>query len=77
MAAIKVRAAKPDDKDTIIFNAEGAGLVGDMPTQGVVKSDGKPVIVESRHSAVKAALKDGLIVEVRGAIKTQTGLDKE
>jgi hypothetical protein len=69
MAAIKVKAAKPDDKDTVVFQAEGAGLVGDFPTQGVVRSDGKTVILNSKHQAVKAALRDGLIVEVKGGAK--------
>lgn len=64
MAAIRVKAAKPDDKDTVIFNAEGAGLVGDFPTQGVVRSDGKVVTLEGRHKDVKQALRDGVIVEV-------------
>lgn len=69
MAAIRVKAAKPDDKDTVVFQAEGAGLVGDFPTEGVVRSDGKVVILDGRHQAVKQALRDGLIVEVRGGHK--------
>lgn len=69
MAAIKVKASKPDGTDQIIFSAEGAGLAGDLPTQGIVKSDGKVVVLEGRHMAVKQALRDGLIVEVKGGQK--------
>jgi hypothetical protein len=69
MAAIRVKAAKPDGTDQIIFNAEGAGLVGDFPTQGVVKSDGKVVTLEGKHKDVKQALRDGLLVEVKGGHK--------
>jgi hypothetical protein len=64
MAAIRVKAAKVDDKDTVVFQAEGAGLVGDFPTQGVVKSDGKVVTLDSRHVAVKEALRSGVLVQV-------------
>jgi len=65
MAAIRVKAAKPDGSDTIIFDADGAGLINDSPTQGVVRSDGKTVTLEGRHVAVKAALREGVIVEVK------------
>lgn len=69
MAAIRVKAAKEGD-GSIIFDAEGAGLMpGDIPTQGIVRSDGKVVVLEGRHMAVKAALRDGLLVEVRARPK--------
>lgn len=70
MAAIRVKAAKEGD-GSVIFQAEGAGLVGDFPTQGVVKSDGKVVTLEGRHKDVKQALRDGLIVEVKGGKKSE------
>ncbi len=69
MAAIRVKAAKVDDLATIVFEADQAGLVGDFPTQGLVRSDGKIVVLEGRHMAVKQALKDGVIVEVKGGPK--------
>lgn len=68
MAAIRVKAAKEGD-GSIIFDADGAGLQGDFPTQGVVRSDGKVVTLEGRHVAVKQALKDGVLVEVRARAK--------
>lgn len=64
MAAIRVKAAKEGD-GSVILSVEGGGLVGDVPTQGIVRSDGKVVTLEGRHMAVKQALRDGLIVEVR------------
>ncbi len=68
MAAIKVKAAKIDDVPTIIFDADKAGIDGEMATQGVVRSDGKPVILEGRHVAVKEALRNGVLVEVKGKL---------
>jgi hypothetical protein len=76
MAAIKVKAAKVDTSDTVVFQAEGAGLVGDFPTQGVVKSDGKVVTLDGRHVAVKEALRSGVLVEVRSGVKQAAAEEK-
>jgi hypothetical protein len=70
MAALRVKAAHAGD-GSIIFDADGAGLAGDFPTQGIVRSDGKVVTLEGRHVAVKAALRDGLLVEVKGGHKAE------
>ena len=71
MAAIRVKAAKEGD-GSIIFDADRAGLTPDgTPTQGVVRSDGKVVVLEGRHMAVKQALRDGLLVEVRARPKAE------
>ena len=70
MAAIRVKAAKEGD-GSIIFDADGAGLFNGFPTQGVVRSDGKVVTLEGRHAAVKAALADGLLIEVKGGQKAE------
>jgi hypothetical protein len=64
MAAIRVKAAKEGD-GSVIFNAEGAGLQNDLPTEGIVRSDGKVVTLNGKHQAVKEALRAGLLVEVK------------
>jgi hypothetical protein len=70
MAAIHVKAAKTDGSDTIVFDADKAGLNKDgTPTQGTVRADGKAVTLEGRHMAVKQALREKVLVEVRSAPK--------
>lgn len=74
MATIHVKAAKVTTAEETVFDAEGAGVRDGQPTRAVVLGDGKSVAVDGRHKDVKAALKDGRIVEVRTRTKAE---DKE
>ena len=65
MAIIKVKAgpkAKADSDGAVLWVERGG------PNNGLalVMGDGKSVEVEARHRDVKAALRDGIIVEVKG-----------
>lgn len=72
MAAIHVRAAKITTVEETVFDGEGAGLIHGTPTRALVFGDGKAVIVEGKHKAVKAAIRDGLLIEVKTRAKAET-----
>lgn len=65
---VRVRAAKPTAEGAEpveVFNVAGAGVRPDGTAGlGVVLSDGKPVTLIARHKDVKAAIADGILIDV-------------
>lgn len=68
MAIMKVKAgpkAAPDSDGAVLWVEKGAADGG----LALITNDGKPVEVDGRHKDIKAALREGILVEVKGGKK--------
>ena len=74
VTTVKVRSANvTDGADAVeVFHVAGAGVrPNGSPGLGVVLNDGKTVELNARHTAVKRAIADGILVDVAAERKAE------